>query len=526
MSFVNDLITGRSKAHRLWIQLIPLTVITVLAYWPAIENLLLRWSEEQEYSHGYLIPFVSVWMVWSRRKALESVDLKPSWIGFPILIGSAVLALIGFRTGVLSFAQVALITTFFGLTMLVGGWNLTRLLSVPIAFLFFMVPLPYFLTAKLSGGMQLLSSELGVAFVRLFDVPVFLDGNVIDLGIYKLGVVDACSGLRYLFPFLSLGFLAAYTADLSIWKRIAVFLSVIPITIVMNSVRIGFIGVLVHFFGIEQAEGFMHYFEGWVVFVICIAMLIAVVYCISWFSGKRQIDLFRFPEFSISGGEPVNNDWSRGVIFRSVVAGMVLVVVGASATIDQGIAMTPPSSKPLFGLPYDIEGWTANRILDLDPEVEAVLAADDYVGADMSNPAGDGVNLFVAYIERKRGRATWHSPQQCIPGGGWKIKSIDHIQLIDAHTGDPFFANRVLIERNQVRQLVYYWFQQRGRRFASEWTVRYYVILDSLLKGRTDGALVRLVTPLEKGADIEAAEAKLKAFASELSIPLPQYVPE
>lgn len=188
--------------------------------------------------------------------------------------------------------------------------------------------------------------------------------------------------------------------------------------------------------------------------------------------------------------------------------------------------MAPPASARLIGLPYEFDDWKVARTLDLDSRVEGVLGADDYVGADLVNEAGDNVNLFVAYIERKRGKQTWHSPQQCIPGGGWKIRSLDRVEMVDSFTGKPHQVNRVLIERNDVKQLVYYWFQQRGRRFASEWTVRYYVILDSLLKGRTDGALVRLVTQVKSGEDLAAAEGRLKTFASGLSARLPEYVPE
>ena len=121
------------------------------------------------------------------------------------------------------FGQISLVISLAGIALLVGGWHLLRLLLVPIAFSFFMIPLPYFLTVLLSARMQLWSSELGVAVIRLFSIPVFLEGNVIDLGVYKLGVVEACSGLRYLFPFLSLGFLAAYSVDLRFWQKAVIF---------------------------------------------------------------------------------------------------------------------------------------------------------------------------------------------------------------------------------------------------------------------------------------------------------------
>lgn len=522
-------LSPHGNAVRLWGQLGVLTLLIVAAYWFAIENLIHRWGEEQEYSHGFLIPVVSAWMIWSRRKALESVDLKPSWFGLLVLAGSGLLAILGIKTGVLTFQQIALVTSLFGVALVVGGWRLTRILAVPIAFLFFMVPLPPFLTSTLSWRMQLVASELGVAFIRMFDIPVFLDGNIIDLGVYKLGVVEACSGLRYLFPFLSLGFLAAYTVDLAFWKKVLVCLSVIPITIVMNSLRIGFIGILVHFYGIEHAEGFIHYFEGWVVFIFCIAILIAEIYIFGWLSGAKQIELFRFPEFSVEDAGP-ERQAPRGFGMRTmawpVAAGLMIAIVGTVGYADSDAAMAPPESARLIGLPYDVEGWSVESTVDLDARVEGVLGADDYVGADLVSETGDRVNLFVAYIERKRGRQTWHSPQQCIPGGGWKIKSLDRVELTDSFTGRPYKVNRVLIERNGVHQLVYYWFQQRGRRIASEWTVRYYVMLDSLLKGRTDGALVRLVTAIPAGQDIAGPEARLKDFAAEMSKHLPQYVPE
>ena len=127
-----------------------------------------------------------------------------------------------------------------------------------------MIPLPEFVLANLSTRLQLLSSQLGVAFIRLFDISVFVEGNVIDLGGYKLQVAEACSGLRYLFPLMTLGFLMACFYKGARWKRVVLFLSSIPITVLMNSIRIGIIGVTVERWGIRMAEGFLHDFRaGW-----------------------------------------------------------------------------------------------------------------------------------------------------------------------------------------------------------------------------------------------------------------------
>ena len=148
-------------------------------------------------------------------------------------------------------------------------------------YLGFMIPLPQFIYLKLSAFMQLISSELGVAFIRWIGIPVFLEGNVIDLGVYQLQVAEACNGLRYLFPLMSFGFLFAVLYSGPWWHRTILFLATIPITIIINSFRIGMIGVLVDGYGIEQAEGFLHYFEGWIIFVACVALLFGTAYLLS-----------------------------------------------------------------------------------------------------------------------------------------------------------------------------------------------------------------------------------------------------
>ena len=142
-----------------------------------------------------------------------------------------------------------------------------------IVYLAFMLPLPTVIYWRFSLELQHVSSEFGVSLISMVGVPVFLDGNVIDLGTYKLQVAEACSGLRYLFPLMSFGYLFAILYRGPWWHKLILFLSTVPITILMNSFRIGVIGVLVDRFGIAQAEGFLHFFEGWIIFVACVALL-------------------------------------------------------------------------------------------------------------------------------------------------------------------------------------------------------------------------------------------------------------
>ena len=250
-------------------------VIAFAAFSGGLLSLVDRWSRQEEYSHGFLIPLVAAWMLWSRRDAVIASVGKPSWAGPAVIFVAAIMLIIGELSAFFLLLQLGFVVALLGIVLSVGGTSLLKVTFIPIAFLVFAIPLPYFIDSELSFRLQLISSELGVFFIRLFGVPVYLTGNVIDLGNYKLQVVEACSGLRYLYPLLSLGFLAAYLFQAPFWQRALVFLSAIPITIVMNSFRIGVVGLLVDRWGTAQAEGVLHFFEGWVIFIACAAILAA-----------------------------------------------------------------------------------------------------------------------------------------------------------------------------------------------------------------------------------------------------------
>ena len=506
-----------------------LLAVTLLLHAAGIRNLVQQWMDQEEYSHGFLIPVVSAWLLWSRREAIIRALDRPSLWAAAAAASAVVLFLASKATNVYFFEHVGLVISLFAVALAVGGVSLLTMTFVPIAYLFFMIPLPYFLTALLTGRMQLWASELGAFFIRLADIPVFLDGNVIDLGEYQLGVVEACSGLNYMFPFLSLSFLAAYMVNLRLVPRLILFVSAVPITILMNSARIGFIGIIVHHFGTAHAEGFIHYFEGWVVFVICIALLIVEILVMAWLTGTPWRKLLRAVDgesgFAAAGDRNSTAGRQTGSLVPAAVTAGLLCLALVAVQLWPDRDAIRPDRKKLINLAYEIDGWEVARITNLEPSTEAVLGADDYVVADLVDADNNSANLYIAYLDEKRGKQTWHSPQVCIPGGGWRITNLERIDIEDAQ-GETFRANRVEITRGDAKQLVYYWYQQRGRRFASEWTVRYFVVLDGLIRNRTDGAMIRLVTGLPPDQPPEAADNRLRALVKTMSPRLPDYVPD
>src|SRR5260370_15959290 len=209
------------------------------------------------------MPAVAAFLIWQQKDSLEQIPFEGSWRGVGLVLLGGGLLVLGELATVYSLVQYAYLVTLYGLVLSFTGRRAFRLLGVPLLILAFMIPLPAFFLYNLSTNLQLLSSELGVWFMRLFGISVFVEGNVIDLGGYKLQVAEACDGLRYLFPLMTLGFLIAHFYKGAAWKRIVLFLSSIPVTIIMNSARIGTIGLMVEHWGIGMAEGFLHEVQGW-----------------------------------------------------------------------------------------------------------------------------------------------------------------------------------------------------------------------------------------------------------------------
>ncbi len=495
--------------------------LLVVLFWDAIANLWKRWGQQQELSHSYFIPVISLYLVWVNRETIEKSIGSPSVFGVAILAASLLSLLLGQLTSIFLFQHIGLVIAIGGLVAAFGGLSLLRTTAAPVAFLFFAVPPPYWIITVLSWKFQQMSSVLGVAMIELMGIPVHLSGNIIDLGDYKLQVAEACSGLRYLFPFLSLGVMAAYMYRGKLWQRAIIVVSTIPITIVMNSLRIAATGAMVQAYGVEQAEGALHFFEGWVVFLFCLAALFAVIALLARFSSPRvnPIDALTTPDLPLTKPRP-SKGTGYGVFAGSALAAMAAIGLSQIVTDD---ALIIPERKDFAGVPAELEDWSPET-RPIDPTVAEVLGADDTIVVDLRTPEGDTYNLYMAYLDAQRDGRSWHSPRQCIPGGGWKISKHDIVRTKSGN-GRRFSYNRLLIENGENRQLVYYWYDQRGRKVANEFVMKFWLIVDAVARKRSDGAMVRLITPVTPGMTLAEADIKLQRMTKRIESFLPDYVP-
>ena len=495
-------------------------IMAFAAYFGGLSDLVTRWNNQEEYGHGYFIPLITLWFLWSRKSALIASIGESSWVG-PALIAIATIGLIlGELSAIFVLIQFGFLLTVIGLILSYGGKSLLRVSWLPIAFLLFAIPLPYFVGAQLSWRLQLISSELGVRFLRLLGNSVFLEGNVIDLGVYKLQVVEACSGLRYLYPLLSISFLMAYMFKAALWKRALVFISAIPITIVMNSARIAMVGILVNHWGNNQAEGFLHYFEGWIIFMICLLILVAEILILERFGQKRSF----WQAVDVPVVQAAKPSGMQATISKPLLTSIALILASVLAvTVLGGRQEIIPARAKFVTFPTNINGWQAKEER-MDKSVETFLGVDDYLLADYKNPSKGSVNFYVAYYASQRKGVSPHSPQVCMPGGGWVISSLNRIAIQVAGKKD-FFVNRTMINKDNHRQVVYYWFEQRGRHIANEYFMKWYLLKDAIERNRTDGALVRVTTYLRPNENETAADVRIQSFLHESLPLLDGYVP-
>ncbi len=502
-------------------------VLIYLIFQDGVHAMFSFWDRE-EYSHAPLIPFISAFFIWQMKDRLEKIPFSISYLGSVIVVFGLLIGVIGNLSTIYTIVQYAALIVLAGLALSLVGRNGFRLIMVPLLILIFMVPLRDFFYFSLSQKLQLVSSAIGVEVTRMFGVSVFLEGNVIDLGNYKLQVVDACSGLRYLFPLMSFGFICAYLFKAPLWQRVLVFLSTIPITVFMNSFRIGVIGVLVDRWGTEQAEGFLHDFEGWVIFMACVTILFAEMWLLNrvFNRGKRS---FR-EVFGLEFPEPSSKDAEvhvRPIPKPFIISLIILVVAMGFSFGKEERKEIIPDRVAFSSFPDQLGVWQGKKDVFDAGILSGLAGMTDYTIGDYIDPDNNKVNFYVAYYESQKNGGAIHSPKTCIPGGGWLINEIIQVPLEGVLVdGKPVMVNRVEIAKGDYKQLVYYWFQQRGRSITNEYLLKWFLFWDSLTMHRSDGALVRLTTTIMPNEEWEVGDQRLKKFAQSLGSELKEYIPE
>jgi exosortase D (VPLPA-CTERM-specific) len=476
-------------------------------YHQTLSGLWSIWSTDGDYSFALAIPFVSGYLIWTRRSRLSAAPLRPSPAGGFCLVLLLLISLYGILGSSPSAVRPALPLMMLAVTLFCFGWTHFRLLIFPFSLLLFMIPLPTLVQTHAGVLLRRLSTLLGEGLLRVTGVSVFVEGNIIDLGTTQLQVVDACSGLRYVLPLLALGVLFGYFFEPSRWRRFLLAVSTLPISILCNSIRIAMTGYLAQNRGASIAAGFYHGFSGWLMFVFALSLLFGVFH------------LMRFLRPTEAGGGDLSAPVasvppSRPGRHRAAVATASVMLLGAGL-LGGATAGLPPVQLAggFFMFPLELKNWQG-RTAPLDSRIIVLSGAEEALNAAYVSDTGDTVSLFIGYRSSPfvESENFFHSPNVCLPSLGWRTAAIsDHVLTAVPGFGE-ITVRKMVIEKTGIRQLVYYWFQTRDRVSADVNVNRFHLTLHALLHDATHDLFIRPITPLKPGESVASAEKRLDEF--------------
>lgn len=488
-----------------------------------------QWWQGEDYNYCFFVPLVVLYLLWEKRHALGSVAAVPSWAGTVPLAAGIALYFLGELGGEFYCIYLGSWFVLVGCAWVYAGWRKLRSVTFPLLFLLAMFPLPNLVNFNLSLRLKLLSSKLGVLLMQWYGLSAYREGNVIDLGFARLQVVDACSGLRYFFPLIVLGILLAYYFRARFWKKIVLVLSAIPVSVVTNGLRIASVGILYQYWGPRVAEGFFHDFSGWFIFMFSLALLLSEMWVLRKIAPEPVL-AENAPQTGVRDEHrerpTADAAVSPGVPFAPAKFGVAALLMVAAIVLTHIVDFREkvPSSRPFAQFPLRIANWQGVRT-SMEQAYLDELKFDDYAMIDYKDPKGKMVSFYTAYFGSQTKGGSIHSPSTCLPGGGWVFEESGNATFPLGNAGDTMRVSRAYMQKDGVRELTYYWFPQRGRVLTNLYQLKLHTFWNAITSRRTDGALVRVITPVYGTEQLADAEARLQGFTRELSPVLAEFIP-
>jgi exosortase D (VPLPA-CTERM-specific) len=516
----------KSNQNLLHVWIVPATLVLAglcWSYWNVLTGMYEHWMANEDFSHGVLIAPIAGYLIWERRAKLAVLHPVPDWRGIVMMFIAIILYIIGELGAELFTTRIAVLFLCVGAVWWIYGSQVLHTLAFPLSVLFLMLPLPGFIYRNLTFFLQILSSKASVDLLNWFGYLAYREGNVIDMGFERFQVVDACNGLRFIMPMFTLGVLFAFMRPLVWWKRWVLVVSTIPMAMATNILRIVGTGILAKFYGIRVAEGFFHDFSGWAVFMASFVLFLLLAMALKKIPGEPR------PKESTRSNQDAA--FTQYNLLKRVGVSLIAFIICLISPIAVNVlsSVDPvPLKKDLSRFPIVFAG-RSGQPSKMDPEMWKKVGAHSYTLINFHKAEEPVINFYTAYYEyQKKAGDFIHSPKLCLPGEGWFIASNQKRALNGTAFQDregEFRFNELVIEKADRRQLVYYWYQGRNRNFTSEYTAKFYMVWDGILRRRTDGALVRMVMPLPSAMSVNDGRVILDRFAAMASIELDNYLP-
>lgn len=497
-------------------------VLLAVAFWSDLRHFAYTWSTDENYSHGFLVPVIALYF------ANEVARRGPVAVRGGVGLGSALLALalLGKLATILVpigiVADGSLLLALAGLCALFGGTAALRRYGFAIAFLAFMVPLPIALYTAIASPLQLMVSKVAAAVLNGVGIPVLRHGNLMTLpGDVTMFVAEACSGMRQLTGFLALTTAVAYLSARPGWYRAVVVASSVPIAMTANVIRVVLTGAIMYHLDPKFAIGSYHTAEG--LLMMGLGLLLLAVEC-------TLLGRVAAPRAAAGPGPAPAAPIGRGsaaVPATRLAVGVALLAggLGAQAAVERATETPRPLlRRPLASIPTRLGPWVG-RDEPTDPDVLRESQADDHLNRVYEDPDRPGRRLTVWMNYSRLGLNLRHSPEVCLPSGGWeKVESQTRTLALERPTGPAQPMTRLAYRRGELVQEIGFWYYIFGEGRLEQF-VRRLPVTGRSSHGRAtrgSGLTVEIFCP----GDGDPDGALLRDFAAALLAELDPLLPE
>lgn len=430
-----------------------------VSQWTVLHYFWQVWNEKDGYySHGMLVPFLAAYMFWMNRGKVISVISGGSWLGVPLLAIGTVILTTGLSMGWEPMYGIAFMLFLYGFLLVLLGYRATGLLSMPVLFLSTMVPMPASMLDAITGRYQIVSTVVAVRIMQLSGNPISHEGNTImsDFLPGPMVVGGACSGLKLLIALVTTAWFLAYVTVSPRWKKIALVAMALPLSIVINSLRVALIGYVGMWTGSSDAVHSFHDYAGY----IGLAMCVVILFAIAWLMGFRELTCSN--EESPAADADTESPSSPGANVLLVVSTGILMLAGI-AGLSLGHLYDLPNGRIDAGaIPMSFGSWIGH-----DTPVDAQTRETLSKGALLSRyyTDRDGMRLPVhVFVNSSLDLMAFHNPHICLPGSGVRIVSDEtiHIPIRQPRPLD-IEAAMLRTESDYGSGIMVYWYAYRGR---------------------------------------------------------------
>jgi len=462
------------------------------------------WYTHASLSYGFLVPFVSGYLIWQTRSELKTLPIATTYWGCVPLALVTALFLIGRIIGDVFIMSISMVLATAAIVYLIFGRSYTQTLQFPLFYLILMIPVPYALVKYVVNFLMFFDAALTEKILQLFGMPVFLELNFLHLPNITLEVADVCSGISSIFSLFVLGAAYGYLLPLPVYLKILLTVSTIPLAVLVNLFRIVVTVLLAYYWGPSVLESFFHKLHGTFNFLLSVIGLIVIGEALRKRFGTEDIKAAEISGMHVANATPLA--YERRWKGTAACVLILMVGIGASHAID---------SRPQFETQLALATWpqsfgayAAGTTAWTDAYMDSNAAGQ--LSRFYTSPDGKPIELFVAYQGVASKGARLNSPRLVFPEL-WNYVDIKQIQ-ISVGTDVSVQANLLMTQKGASKRIVLYWYQVGREAFVGELNYRLATLKSIFLKSENPMVVVRITTSLPEGEPMGSAELRLKEF--------------